>query len=83
MFSFFDSTKKTVTVKVPSGATGYASSLPATFTGSDSAANWGNGFRGGGWNGSAFVVAALGSEGTIGGAGWVDSNITLTIETQQ
>jgi hypothetical protein len=70
IFNFVDST---VTVKVPSGATGYADSLPATFANSDTTANWGNGFRGGGWNGSAFW----------GGASYVNSNISLTIETQQ
>jgi hypothetical protein len=60
---------KTVTVKVPTGATGYADSLPATFTGSDTTVNWGNGFRGGGWVGSAFMSAR-----------YINSNITLTIE---
>jgi hypothetical protein len=38
---------KTVTVKIPSGATGYGFSPTDTVT-----ANWGNGFRGDGWNGS-------------------------------
>jgi hypothetical protein len=57
-----------VIVKVPTGAAGYGA-VPATYSGSDTTACWGNGFRGGGWNGSAF--AANGS---------VNSNITLKIE---
>jgi hypothetical protein len=57
------SAAKNVTVKVPSGATGYGSSPANT---ADS--NWGNGFRGGGWDGAA----------ATGGA--VNSYISLTIE---
>jgi hypothetical protein len=60
------SAAKTVTVKVPSGATDYGT-IPATYTGST--ANWGNGFRGGGWNGSAFVESRD-----------INSNITLNIQ---
>jgi hypothetical protein len=56
---------KTVIVKVPSGATGYGSSPTDTTTG-----NWGNGFRGGGWNGSAMTDSSK-----------VNSSISLTIET--
>jgi hypothetical protein len=56
-------TSKTVTVKVPSGATGYGSS-PTDIT----TQNWGNGFRGKGWTGTAF------STGTL------NDKITLTIE---
>jgi hypothetical protein len=60
-------TSKSVTVKVPSGATGYGT-LP--FDNDDTTtANWGNGFRGGGWEESAMT------------GGTVNSNITLTIET--
>jgi hypothetical protein len=66
MFQLVDSAKA-VTVKVPnnpawSGKTG-------TFTGGDITDNWGNGFRGGGWNGSAMVDSS-----------WINSNITLTVE---
>jgi hypothetical protein len=64
MFHQSVSVAKTVTVKVPAGATGYGSSPPNT-----SAVCWGNGFRGGGWNGSAFT------------GGTVNSYISLTIET--
>jgi hypothetical protein len=60
---------KTVTVKVPTGATGYGTSIPATYSGSNSTANWGNGFRGGGWTGSAFTPD-----------GFIDSAITLVIQ---
>ena len=59
---------KAVTVKVPSGATGYGT-LPSTYSGSYSTVNWGNGFRGKGWDGSAFI-----SYGSI------NSYITLTIQ---
>jgi hypothetical protein len=59
---------KTVTVKVPFGATGYGT-VPGTYTGADTTPNWGNGFRGGGWNGSALTSSST-----------VNSNITLTIE---
>jgi hypothetical protein len=58
---------KTVTVKVPTGATGYGT-LPDTYTGSNNAGNWGNAFRGKGWNGTNYLTGA------------VNSNITLTIE---
>ena len=65
MFSEVDPAK-TVTVKVPSGATGYGSSP----TGTDTVC-WGNGFRGGGWKDSAFLSG-----------GTVNSNITLTIQAE-
>jgi hypothetical protein len=61
---------KIVTVKVPSGASGYADALPAAFTGTDATPNWGNAFRGGGWNQNTNTY--------IGGA--VNDNIDLTIE---
>jgi uncharacterized protein YjdB len=60
---FYGVNTKSVTVKVPSGATGYGSS-PANTTDD----NWGNGFRGGGWNGSAMTNSS-----------YVNSNITLSI----
>jgi hypothetical protein len=62
------SSAKTVTVKVPSGATGYAASLPFTVSGSDATVNWGNGFRGRGWDGIGFTYSNL------------NQNINLTIE---
>jgi hypothetical protein len=64
---------KIVTVKVPSGATGYASTLPATFTGTLTAGgpHWGEGFRGNGWTGSsAYVTSAI------------NENISLTIKEE-
>jgi hypothetical protein len=68
---FYDITAaKTVTVKVPSGATGYGT-IPATYSGSDKTVNWGNGFRGGGWTGSAFVDSSK-----------INTNITLKIQYQ-
>jgi hypothetical protein len=65
---------KTVTVLVPSDATGYVpggTDLPATYSGSDSAVNWGNGFRGRGWTGSAFTSSTTSD---------LNSYITLTIQ---
>jgi hypothetical protein len=64
-------TAQTVTVKVPSGATGYGT-VSATYTGSDSTVTWGNGFRGGGWDGSGFQTHY----------GEINTNITLTIQYQ-
>jgi hypothetical protein len=60
-------TAQTVTVKVPnnpawSGKTG-------TFTGNNATDNWGNGFRGGGWNGTGMTNSAN-----------VNSNITVIVE---
>jgi hypothetical protein len=57
------STTKSVTVRVPSGADAWKGKT-GTFSGANTTVNWGNGFRGGGWqtvyesfwsNGSAFV----------------------------
>jgi hypothetical protein len=61
---------KTVTVKVPAGATGYGT-IPATYSGTDTTENWGNGFRGGGWDGTVFVS---------GGASYINNYITLEVE---
>jgi hypothetical protein len=58
------SVPKTVTVQVPSGATGYGSSPVDTTTN-----NWGNAFRGTGWDGFTYNLG-----------GTVNTNITLTIE---
>jgi hypothetical protein len=66
LFNGVTSTKN-VTVRVPYGATGYAS--PSTDN-DTSTVCWGNGFRGGGWDGSGFVSG-----------GSVNTNITLTITT--
>ena len=67
---FYDiNAAKTVTVKVPSNATEYGT-LPSTYSGTDSAETWGNGFRGGGWDGAAFT------------GGSINSSITLTIQAE-
>jgi hypothetical protein len=63
-YMFSSVADKAVTVKVPSGATGYGSSPTDTTT-----QNWGNGFRGGGWTGSALSDSSN-----------INSNITLTIK---
>jgi hypothetical protein len=55
-------------VKVPSGAEGYGA-IPATYSGDDSTETWGNGYRGGGWTGSAFVNSSK-----------INSKITLVIQ---
>jgi hypothetical protein len=72
---------KTVTVKVPSGATGYGP-VSATYSGSNDGPNWGNGFRGRGWTGWAFAtneeyVYFLGQYIPI-----LNSNITLHVQYQ-
>jgi hypothetical protein len=70
MFFFLIFASQTVTVKVPSGATGYGT-IPATYSGSDTTANWGTGFRGGGWENSKFTNIGL-----------IKSYITLVIQYQ-
>jgi hypothetical protein len=74
---------RTVTVRVPQGATGYGD-IPKTFIGGDIIKNWGNAFRGMGWNPSkANQLLAEGyyydSEG-YGPVSLINSNITLVIE---
>jgi hypothetical protein len=49
---------QTVTVKVPSGASGYGT-ISETYSGSNSTETWGNGFRGNGWTGSAFTYSGV------------------------
>jgi hypothetical protein len=44
---------KAVTVKVPVDATGYGT-IPQTYSGDNTTESWGNGFRGGSWNGTGF-----------------------------
>jgi hypothetical protein len=67
----FFGTPRTVTVRVTSGATGYGT-VPATYSGTNSDRNWGNGFRGGGWSGTAFVSGSYD----------INSDITLHIVYQ-
>jgi hypothetical protein len=68
---YSSSSAKTVTVKVPSGATGYGT-IPNTYSGTDTSVNWGNGFRGGGWDLGGFFVEDI----------RVNSNITLYVQYQ-
>jgi len=69
---------KTVMVKIPTGAIGYSpasspfSGTAVTVSGTDTAANWGNGFRGGGWNGSTWD----------GDTSYIKQNISVIIERQ-
>jgi len=69
------SEEKTVRVKVPAGATGYSpfAGSSVTVSGTNTTENWANGFRGGGWNGTAFAQY---------GAGYIRQNITLIIQQQ-
>ena len=68
---FFYTSSKTVTVKVPVGATGYAASLPFNVSGADLTPNWGNAFRGLGWNPT---------DGYGTNTGNINTSITLRIE---
>jgi hypothetical protein len=71
---------KTVKVKIPTGATGYTpaaspfTGTSVTVSGSSTASNWANGFRGAGWDGYAFI--------NTNPTQAINQNITLTIEQQ-
>ena len=69
---------KTVTVKVPTGATGYTPFTGSTVTvsGTNTTTNWANGFRGGSWNGTTWADTSNGGTATI------NQNISLIIERQ-
>jgi hypothetical protein len=75
MFGYIN-TAKTVTVKVPAGATGYTpfTGTTVTVSGTDTTANWANGFRGGGWNGTTWA--------TYGGTLHINQGISLVIQQQ-
>ena len=62
---------RTVTVQIPNGATGYSpfNGTQVTVSGANTDVNWGNGFRGGGWNGSTFTNASS-----------VNTGVTVNIE---
>jgi hypothetical protein len=62
---------KTVTVKVPTLATGYGTISAIYDETSSYTENWGNGFRGRGWDGLAFTPY-----------GSINNNITLVIQYQ-
>jgi uncharacterized membrane protein len=68
-YGMFVTALKTVTVEVPSSVpttgSGYGP-IPATYSGGDTEVTWGNGFRGGGWDGSGFTDS-----------GSINFNITL------
>ena len=64
-----ESGSKSVTMRVPAGATGYGS-IPATYTTDTTTNNWANAFRGKGWDGTNYL------DGTV------NSNITLNIVYQ-
>jgi hypothetical protein len=60
---------KTVTVTVPNNANWNGKT--GSFTSTNSTVNWGNGFRGGGWDGATFTAIDK-----------ISSYITLTIQNQ-
>ena len=70
------STIKTVTVKVPAGATSYTpfSGSSVTVSGQNTALNWVNGFRGGGWDGTTWASGGSTSD--------INPNITVIIQQQ-
>jgi hypothetical protein len=73
---FSVSGSKTVTVRVPASASGYAASLPATYTSAENTIDgphWGEGFRGIGWDNSG--------AGAYPGTDPVNEFISLTVET--
>jgi len=76
MFDYVE-TAKTVTVKVPAGASGYGpfTGTNVTVSGTNTTANWANGFRGGGWTGSTWTSI-------LGGTNYIKQNISLTIQQQ-
>ena len=76
-YMFYDTATaaKTVRVKVPAGASGYSpfTGSSVTVSGTNTDANWANGFRGGSWNGSTWGY---------GGSSYINQNITVIIEPQ-
>ena len=81
MFRFTNETKM-VEIKIPVGATGYnpASSpfngTPIMVSGTNTAANWANGFRGGGWDGTTWMDDFL----NPGGTSKINQNINIFIQ---
>ena len=67
---------KTVMVNIPSGATGYTpfNGSTVTVSGTNTAANWANGFRGGSWNGTTWE--------SWGGTSGINQDISVVIEQQ-
>jgi hypothetical protein len=79
VFGAGTSFSKTVKVKIPTGATGFSpaaspfTGTSVTVSGSNSTSNWGNGFRGMGWDGT----------NNTGNTNTLNQNISLTIEKTQ
>ena len=81
-YSLFDgiSPVKIVRVKIPLGATGYSpvsspfAGTAVVVSGTNTTANWGNGFRGGGWDGTSFS--------SYSGIDGINQYISLSIEQQ-
>jgi len=76
--SYYD-VSRTVKVKIPTGATGYSpaaspfTGTSVTVSGTTSTSNWGNGFRGMGWDGTSTTTTTTDS---------LNQKISLTIEQQ-
>jgi hypothetical protein len=68
-YAVYDGTKS-VTVKVPNNAAW--SGKTGSFTGNNAAETWGNGFRGGGWDGTGMTDGSK-----------INENISLTIQVQE
>jgi hypothetical protein len=67
MFSGVDAAKP-VTVQVPGNVAWETIISGSPYSGNDNTGNWGNAFRGGGWDGTGYLD------------GEVNANISLTIE---
>jgi hypothetical protein len=71
LFTGIVSPGKNVTVKVPTSATAWSGIIGGSpYSGTNTTDNWGNGFRGGGWNGSVMIASSSN----------INSLITLTVE---
>jgi hypothetical protein len=80
MFDYI-TTARTITVKVPAGATGYSpftGTTSVTISGTNTIENWANGFRGGGWNGYAFDTGST----YLQGVNYINQSISLVIQQQ-
>ena len=82
---FYNDNSKTVTIKIPMGATGYSpdsssfDGTPVTISGDNTDASWANGFRGGGWDGATWVYSEINGYGICGGSSDINQYITLNI----
>ena len=88
-YIFGNVTPRTITVKVPQGATGYGE-IPNDYIGGDISKNWGNAFRGMGWNPDRANMPYVAPNGVLTGVrydadgfapvDWIRTGITLQIK---